>query len=283
MKEPFCERVQTAVGSGRWFPADRLKLERMVTGFIENAESSTTGRVVAALAPHAGYVYSGPVSGYTFRAIRDGATGDQRPDTVVVLGFCHGPSFRGVALMDADTIETPLGACKLDTGAATNLVGSSPRIRFDNRPHQGEHSAENQIPFLQVALPGTPLVVALIGDHDSQTMDELTRALVALSKEKHLLVIASTDMLHDPDYDKVTRTDRTTLRQLERMDIGGLTGAWSYEHQVLCGIAPVLTVLKYARAMGCSEGAVLKYGNSGDDHPDSRGSWVVGYGAVIYR
>ena len=58
-----------------------------------------------AIAPHAGYVYSGPVAGHTFRAIRDGAREEGPPATVVVLGFTHRGGYAGVALMDGDAIE----------------------------------------------------------------------------------------------------------------------------------------------------------------------------------
>jgi hypothetical protein len=40
--------------------------------------------------------------------------------------------------------------------------------------------------------------------------------------------------------------------------------------------------MKYARQQGCSKATILRYRNSGDDYPESRGQWVVGYGAVAF-
>ena len=274
--------TRQAHGSGRWFPGNRQELKQIIESYMENAQpEAVEGRIVAAIAPHAGYIYSGKVAGYTFRAIKDNARKAGQPETVLVLGFSHSRGFPGVALMDGDFIETPLGKGALDTEAAEILAATSPRIFFNYGPHRGEHSAENEIPFVQAALPDTKMVVALMGDHDPETLDALVGALDALSKKKRLLVVASTDMLHDPSYDLVTKTDKKTLLKLQAMDCEGLEKTWGYDNQILCGIGPVLAVMKFALAQGCKKGSVLYYRNSGDDFPEGRGQWVVGYGSAV--
>jgi MEMO1 family protein len=275
--------VRKAFGGGRWFPGDGKELKSMVDGYIENARvDKVRGRIVGAIAPHAGYIYSGKVAGYTFRAIKDNAANRGRPEVVVVLGLSHRGAFQGMALMDGDAIKTPLGESLLDKEAAEILAAESPRIYFDYRPHVGEHSAENEIPFVQRALPETKLIIGLIGDHDPQTLDDLVRALDTLSKKKKILVIASSDMLHDPNYDLVTKTDRDTLEKVRSMDYAGIGKTWDYSRQILCGVAPVVAVMRFAELKGCRQGTVLQYRNSGDDFPESRGRWVVGYGSVIF-
>ena len=275
--------VREAFGAGRWFSGDGRELKSMVDGYIEDARvDKVRGRIVGAIAPHAGYVYSGKVAGYTFRAIKDNALNWGRPEVVVVLGFSHRKGFKGVALMDGDAIKTPLGEALLDRETAEILAAKSPRIFFDYRPHAGEHSAENEIPFVQRALPETKLIVGLMGDHDPRTFDELVRALDTLSKKKKILVIASTDMLHDPDYDLVTKTDRGTLEEVRSMDHTGIRKTWDYSRQIFCGIGPVVAVMRFAELKGCKQGRVLAYRNSGDDFPESRGRWVVGYGSAVF-
>lgn len=275
--------TRQAHGSGRWFPGNSRELKETVESYIENAQPEpVNGRIVAAIAPHAGYIYSGKVAGFAFRAIKDNAQKMGQPETVVVLGFTHSGGFPGVALMDGDFIETPLGKTALDAEAATMLAGASPRIFFNYRPHRGEHSAENEIPFVQAALPHAKMVVALMGDHDPETLDALVGALNVLSKKKRLLVVASTDMLHDSNYDLVTKTDEKTLKKLAAMDCEGLRKTWGYDNQILCGIGPVLAVMKFAKGKGSKKGSVLYYRNSGDDFPESRGRWVVGYGSAVF-
>lgn len=275
--------VREAVGAGRWFPGRKADLQAMVDGYINAAApAKLEGRIVSAIAPHAGYIYSGKVAGYTFRAIRDSVEVEGRPDAVVIAGFSHSASFRGIALMDGDAVSTPLGEIGIDSEANGILAGGNDRIFEDYAPHRGEHSAENQIPFVQAVLPESKIVVAIMGDHDGQSVDQFVAALKKLSTKKSILFVASTDLLHDADYANVSETDRKTLAMITGMDVDGLAASWSFEKQVCCGIMPVITAMRLAEAMGCRQGVLLHSRNSGDDFPESRGSWVVGYGAVAF-
>lgn len=283
VNHPEVRVVRQAFGGGRWFPGREAALRPAIEGYFSGASIPVvTGRIVAAIAPHAGYVYSGPVAGYTFRAIRENAATNGSPDVVVVLGFSHREAFRGLALMDGDALATPLGEVALDRAAGEKMVKASDVIRFLYDPHRGEHSAENEVPFIQVALPGTPVVVGLFGDHDEASLKGVVAALGALAKGKRILVVASTDLLHDPDYDKVKKTDAETLKNLTAMDDAALIRGWSPRNQICCGLMPVLAAVRFAREQGADGGRLLRYRNSGDDHPESRGEWVVGYGAVVY-
>jgi len=275
--------VREAYGAGRWFPAGKNELQKIINGFLDKAEvGGLQGRIAGAIAPHAGYVYSGPIAGYIFKAVKQQAEEGHAPETVVILGFSHRGGFPGVALMDGDAIATPLGETALDREAARVLASNRHAIRFDYEPHGGEHSAENQIPFVQAVLPKAKLVVALMGDHSPQSINQLVEGLTELAKTRKILVVASSDMLHDPDYDLVTRTDKATLKLVEAMDDKKLLQEWNYDHQIFCGMAPVVVAMRFAAGQKCAQGTVLKYENSGDKHPESRGQWVVGYGAVVF-
>ncbi|MBM4142796.1 MAG: AmmeMemoRadiSam system protein B [Lentisphaerae bacterium] len=283
MNEANRRVVRKAWGGGRWFPGDADELKETVDRFLADADPpAVSGRIVAVIAPHAGYVYSGKVAGYAFRALRDNAAAGPAPETAVVLGFSHRGGFPGAAFMDGDALRTPLGEAALDREATDLLTAAGGRLRKDCAPHAGEHSAENEVPFVQAALPGARIVVALIGDHDPATIRELAAALTGLAKRKRIVVVASTDLLHSPDYALVTRTDKQTLETICGMDAAKLLKSWDYGNQVCCGIGPVLTAMHFAAAQGCRKGTLLHYRNSGDDFPESRGNWVVGYGAVAF-
>jgi hypothetical protein len=275
--------VRTARGAGQWFPASRKELEGMVNRFLDQAQApAVTGRIVACFAPHAGYQFSGKVAGYTFRALRDNAKAGHTPDVVVVVGLSHGPSAPGVALMDGYAMSTPLGEVLLDRESSDLLSTQSARIQYNYTPHMREHSAENLIPFVQAALPGMKIVVAILGDHSQRTLADFVEALKALAAKKKIVVAASTDMLHDPDYDLVTKTDKATLEKVAAMDTAAVYKSWDPTQQVFCGIGPVLTAMRFAESQGCKKGTVLYYRNNGDDDPSARGRWVVGYGAVVF-
>lgn len=274
--------VRTLLGAGKWFPSDKTALQAMTEAFIADAYvPEIEGHIVAVISPHAGYPYSGAVAGHVFRAIRDNTAG-QHPQTVVVLGFSHRQPFRGIAVMDGSAVRSPLAETSIDKDSVSFLLAADPRIAPDYKPHIGEHSAENQVPFIQSVLPDAALVMLLMGSHDPALLEALSSALVKLAGRKRILVVASSDMLHDPDYDRVRKTDQATLRKITAMDTTGVMRDWDYSQQVFCGIAPVISAMKYALAQGCRKATVLRYRNSGDDNPETRGQWVVGYGAVAF-
>jgi AmmeMemoRadiSam system protein B len=275
--------VRPVYGAGQWYPEQPAELTRMVEGYIAQAgEQPATGRVLAALAPHAGYLYSGGVAGYTYRALREAASRGDGPELVVVLGFGHRTGFRGTALLDGDTIKLPAGTIPIDGAAVAELSNATPLIHVDAVPHMGEHSAENQLPFIQAALPGIPVVVGLMGDHEPATINSLVMALRRLATTRRLLVIASTDLLHDADYTNVTQTDHATLGLITSLQDDVLADSWEPGHQICCGIGPVLAAMRFATTAGSHTGTLLHYCNSGDVIPESREQWVVGYGAVVF-
>lgn len=275
--------VRKAQGTGKWFPGGATELTGMIAHFLaETYIDEVKDPIVAAISPHAGYIYSGPVAGYTYRALKDNAEIHGHPETVVVLGFSHRGDTRGVALMDGSAFSTPLGETPLDADAANLLIAADSRISRDIRPHVGEHSLENQVPFIQTVFPRSALVMALIGQRDSEFLGTLSTALTTLAGQKKILVLASSDMLHDPSYERVRKRDQATLKKVVAMDDSGVMHDWDYSQQVFCGIGPVVTAMKYARKRGCQKATLLRYRNSGDDHPESRGQWVVGYGAVVF-
>lgn len=275
--------IRKASGAGRWFPAGQQQLCNMIDDFLQQAElPPIEGKIIAAIAPHAGYQYSGKVAAYTFRAIKENAAKYGPPDTVIIIGFSHSFGFRGVALMDGDVFSSPCGISYLDKEAGIFLTNQSRRIFFDYKPHIEEHSAENEIPFITRILPQVKIVVAIMGEHSDDTVEALSRSLINLAKHKKIIVIASTDMLHSPDYNEVTTTDKASLKLLSELDLNSIKSSWDPSHQIFCGIGPVLTSVKFAIESGCKKGTILHYRNTGDDYPSSRGNWVVGYGAVVF-
>lgn len=275
--------IRPAAGAGKWFPGVRGALQICIADALENAFiPEITKPILAVIAPHAGYVYSGPTAAYSYRAIQEGCLAHGTPETVVVLGFSHREQIAGVAIMDGDGFSTPLGTTPLDQESGGFLLQADSRIKFDYRPHMGEHSLENQVPFIQTVLPSTSLVMAMIGPRDTGLLGPLATALARLAAKKKILVVASSDMLHDRSYEQVRKTDQATLRKVTGMDIQGVMHDWDYSHQVFCGIGPVVTAMTYAKQQGCKKATLLRYRNSGDDFPESRGEWVVGYGAVAF-
>ncbi len=277
------DRVYHVAGAGRWFPSDPAVLRHEVERYMHCVlPSGISLPLLGGIAPHAGFGYSGAVAGHTYAALRASAASCGAPDVCVVLGFSHRPAVPGFALLDVDMIHTPLGCVSVDRDAVQHFAQSVRGARLDNDTHMGEHAAENQLPFLQCALPDVPVCVGLLCGHDETLISDVVQALLLLDQKRSLVCIASTDLLHDPSYETVCKTDLQTIKRMEKLDLEGLNKAWSCTHQVCCGIGPVSVLLGFVRACGTGEGKVLFYQNSGDVDPSGRGQWVVGYGAIVY-
>src|SRR5579871_103002 len=129
--------------AGLFYPAD--------AGGLHSALASHVGRspwpidAKAIIAPHAGYVYSGPIAGTVYGALAHRAGQIRR---VVLLGPAHRLDFRGIALPTARAFATPLGLVPIDHAALASLAGL-PEVKVLDRAFDHEHALEVQLPFLQ--------------------------------------------------------------------------------------------------------------------------------------
>ena len=65
-------------------------------------------------------------------------------------------------------------------------------------------------------------MVGLLGDHDAATIDALASALHQLSVRRKIFVVASTDLLHDADYDRAQEiAERYNAQPFKSMDALG--------------------------------------------------------------
>src|SRR5437867_661363 len=92
--------------AGMFYPEEENRLRSLVTGFVNNAGHPVPELPKAIIAPHAGYIYSGPVAGSSFARLRHKRNGIRR---VVLLGPSHRVAFDGIALSAAAGFVTPLG------------------------------------------------------------------------------------------------------------------------------------------------------------------------------
>jgi AmmeMemoRadiSam system protein B len=257
--------VRPPAVAGMFYPAGAEELHSMVARLLADQSMSDGPAPKAVIAPHAGYIYSGPVAASVYRRL--GASRD-RITRVVLLGPAHRVAVRGLALPAARAFSTPLGEVKVDTEAVEQIrILSQVSERAD--AHALEHSLEVQLPFLQEMLGDFTLVPLVVGDADADQVAEILRIL--WGGEETLIVISS-DLSHYHAYATAQQIDRATSRSIESMryeEIG---------HEQACGRAPLSGLLLEARRRGMTVHEV-DLRNSGDTAgPRDR---VVGYGAYV--
>jgi AmmeMemoRadiSam system protein B len=279
------EKTRPASVAGSFYPGDSKGLKEAVETLLENAQKKEiTGQVIAATAPHAGYIFSGGIAAQTFRNISDIDF-----DTIVIIGH---DSFRGAVAYTCpvDYFETPLGKVPVDTEMTDRLQRYSKDIKPDTSIHRNDHTIEIQLPFLQIMGKKCKIVPLIFGYPSPENCKILADAIKYASEDKKIFVLASTDMSHYPTYKGADEMDHITLGMIRSMDIDRF-----FKHvykqmrdpqvpglkTAICASGGVGTAMILSKEMGADTALVLKYANSGDI-PGGDKNRVVGYSSVLF-
>ncbi|HQI77718.1 MAG TPA: AmmeMemoRadiSam system protein B, partial [Candidatus Latescibacteria bacterium] len=111
--------IRTAAVAGQFYPESPDVLREEVDALLAAApkDDRITGDIVAIVAPHAGYIYSGRIAAIAYRQVQG-----REYDAVVILAPSHREAFAGVSLMPAGGYETPLGIAGIHEGIARKLL-----------------------------------------------------------------------------------------------------------------------------------------------------------------
>jgi AmmeMemoRadiSam system protein B len=271
--------VRSAAVAGTWYPGSASRLSAAVQSHLRtaHAELPAEATLIALIAPHAGLMYSGPVAAYGYQLLHG-----RRFDAIVLVGPSHYVPFEGASIWPAGGFETPLGELRIESGIADALQSASSLVRPLPAAHAREHSLEMQLPFLASLVPETPIVPLVMGRQSRETAYELADAIVAATKGRDALLVASSDLSHFYDASMAAALDARVIEDVERLDADGLMARLEARPDHACGGGPMVTVLRAAGALGATRSRVLRYADSGDISGDK--SSVVGYlSAAVWR
>lgn len=254
--------------AGTFYPADADALRRQLARCLK---PSTAKPAKAVLGPHAGYEYSGPVAGAVYASVIV-------PDDVVLLSFNHRGRGAEFAVWPKGAWRTPLGDAPIADDLASH-VSEACKLEDDPEAFAGEHSGEVHVPFLQARNPGVRIVpVALsCGWEGFDALTEFGKRLAAV--EGAFLVAASTDMSHfEPDAPTRVK-DKYALDAISELDAPALRDAVRRHDISMCGFAPTVAFIAYAKARGAKSARLVVYGTSADTSGDY--DRVVGYAGFV--
>jgi AmmeMemoRadiSam system protein B/AmmeMemoRadiSam system protein A len=263
--------------AGGFYSADPKELSDSVDYLKQSTGPVPADRKVEiAIAPHAGYPYSGPVAAYTFKAIAR-----NHYKTVVIIGPSHYFPFEGISIWPKGGFKTPLGTVPVDEDFAQALLKENPKFQFLPYVFEQEHAIEVELPFLQKTFDSVKIVPILMGNPDPQVCRDLAVALDKLiGTRDDVLILISSDMSHYYTYDVANQMDALTLQAIKEIDPKKFFEGCISRKMEMCGFVPVTTALLYARLRGIKHVEILKHANSGDTSGDK--SRVVGYSSVIF-
>ncbi len=279
------QSVRQAGVAGGFYPADPKTLAAMIDDMLAHASPPPINDpILAVVAPHAGYQFSGPVAAYTYAALKG-----RKFSRVVVIAPSHYEAFDFTSVYEGDAYATPLGTVPVDKAFAKQLVQMSPTIKFSSQGHVptekgAEHALEVELPWLQRVLGDFELVPVVMGDQSYESSRALGVALAKLiqgkDKDKDTLIVASSDLSHYHPYDEAVKIDHKTLTALQAWDYFSMSRNFEARIWEACGGAPIVAAMIAAERMGANQAVVLKYANSGDTTGDH--SRVVGYSADVF-
>lgn len=268
--------------AGQFYPENKSELKRIIEEFLKNAKiEKIEGEILGFISPHAGYVFSGQVAAYNYKAIYQ-----KSYETVILIGDSHYEFFDGISVWPKGEWETPLGKVMVDENLAKEIISLSPRIFRRDSAHLFEHSLEVQIPFLQIVLKEFKILPLIFGS-ENKDWKTLAKAILKLMERKKILIVVSSDLSHYPTYEEAQKVDKETIEAILNLDGEGFTQKIKnlerkyYFDTLACAQDAIKTILEIKKSLKL-KGKLLKYQNSGDSKFGDKFR-VVGYSAIVFH
>jgi len=280
--------------AGSWYDADPARLAAQIEKFVETGitkvEALNLGpkNVLAIVAPHAGYIYSGATAAASYVAAAH--SGVKR---VFLLGPSHYHPFFGAALSPCKSFATPFGDLMIDLDVVRDLKQDALFAELADT-HINEHSLELQLAFVRKILGDVKIVPVLFG----RTDDALELISLAEKLSEHLtdgdLLVVSSDFTHiGPRYgytpfaaemtEQLKELDMEAFSYLSRPDLEGFLSFYRRTGDTICGVYALAALLALLPAD--SKGHLIDYRTSRDqvtiDLSDT-GENSVSYMAIAY-
>jgi MEMO1 family protein len=260
--------------AGYFYPGTAAELRQMLAGLVD--EKAAKEDAVGLLVPHAGYQYSGPVTGATVSRIK-------MKDTFVIIGPTHSGRGKPYSVMAGGTWKTPLGNVEVDAELAQRIIERTGYLEADDLAHQEEHAVEVQLPFLQYFKPDVRIVPIILGGASLDVLQKIGRGIAAAIKEleREAVILASGDMTHYEPQQTARDKDMKAVEAMLALDEVELTNRYQGLHISMCAYGPAACLIAAAKELGAGAAELVKYMTSGDTTGDYDA--VVGYAGVIFK
>jgi AmmeMemoRadiSam system protein B len=275
-------KIRKPAVSGMFYAGTAKELEEQIEwcykhelgpGVIPRVNSKGLREIVAIVAPHAGYDYSGPVAAHAYKELAD----DGIFDTAVILSPNHTGYGYPVSLWAGAGWNTPLGEVEINEKLAQRLLGGV--IKADETAHIYEHSIEVQLPWLQYLYKKVKIVPITMLAQDIETARTVGRAIS--QTDENLIIIASSDFTHYEPHSVAMEKDGSVIEAIVGLDEEELYKRCESLNCTMCGYGPVASAIVAAKEMKAQRASLLKYATSGDTSGDF--SRVVGYSSIVIK
>ncbi len=275
--EPSMNKIRKPAVAGYFYPATRENLLKSIKSFLDS--QTVREECIAAICPHAGYVFSGATAGMVYSRII-------MPETIILIGPNHTGYGEPFAISDSDFWNTPLGNIKINREISDELASESRYLEHDDIAHVQEHSLEVQVPFIQVLNPQAEIVpITLSGFMDNPAWPEIGESIANVVKKYknkiNVAIIASSDMNHYESQEVTEEKDRSAIDAILALDEDMLVQNIAERGISMCGYGPVIAAIVASKELGAKETELVDYTTSGYKNRDY--SQVVGYAGITIK
>ena len=272
--------IRKAMLPAGWYPREASSVRHAIEGWrIFPAGEKWR----AAVAPHAGWTFSGRIASIAWSALAEA-------ETIVIVGGHLGPS-SPILIAQEEGFESPFGPISADVELRERLRGALAEASIPVSADRAvDNTVEVHLPFMGAFAPGARLL--WLRAPASGAAISLGAALheAAASLGREIAVIGSTDLTHyGPDYgfepagqgpkaESWVRevNDRAFLDALLALDPDAAIGR-ALQDGSACSPGAAATALSFALAAGAREFSELAYGTSLDIRAAAS---FVGYAAL---
>jgi AmmeMemoRadiSam system protein B len=292
-----------------WYPDEPESLRELVVSWVEgkgkSAGLSSNGDALAAVAPHAGWAFSGRIAALSVAALANsisGAVGSR--STLAIFGGHLPPGAQALAAPESE-FDTPLGGLDADLELLKAFddrlrscpAGAPPRAGHGQRVGLGvdeepDNTVEVLLPLIAVLMPSVR-VLWLRTPNDESSI-KLGEALYAAAQDlgRKTLCLGSSDLTHyGPNYGfspmgRGSAAEAWVRGTNDKRFIDALLGldparalALGETERSACSSGAAAAALAFALSGGASRARLLKYATSLEFRPDDS---FVGYASVAF-
>lgn len=269
-----------------WYPGDAEGIREALAEW--SLARAPAAAAKAAVAPHAGWAYSGRLAYLAIASLEEA-------ETVAVIGG-HSPGYAPAVAAAEEGFETPLGTIDADLELRAALArilserqGGRLALKGDDAP---DNSVEIQLPLVQARFPKARLLWlrAPNGPKALALGEDLARAAREMGRK--VVCLGSTDLTHyGPAYDFMPAgrgpeaarwvrevNDRGFIEALLAMDAEAVLERGE-EDRSACSSGAAAAALVFAAASGAARAELLAYATSLERRQDES---FVGYAGVAF-
>jgi hypothetical protein len=260
--------------AGQFYTTDAEALLTEVKGYLAQAQPRDEARTLLAMAPHAGYYYSGIIAGVTLGQAN-------LAETVLLLGPNHTGLGKPFAVWPDGRWLYPGGALQVDAELAALLCEKEPLLTPDTLAHQREHSLEVMVPFLAALNPNTRIVPICISHPSLDTLIGVGKTIGRTLRgfERPVSILVSSDMSHFVPHDMAKEQDSQALEPALHLDAVRFFETVRGGNISMCGVLPMTVGITAALELGATQTEITGYATSGQINGEMRR--VVGYAGML--